>query len=104
MWLSTHGFADVTVSPIDGVAPLIDVLWLALQHIDAREVAALFDRAVPADMQMEVVTNVWRLDVSELADVLEALGKAHPRKEIAKAARKSLMQHRSLMASLHHVK
>ena len=43
----------------------------------------------------EVLDHLWRAEHERTSDVLDALGRHHPDKKIAKAARKSLMKLRN---------
>ncbi len=42
-----------------------------------------------------MLAQIWRLHHPRLPEVLDAIGRGHPVKTVAKAARRALMQHRS---------
>jgi hypothetical protein len=45
--------------------------------------------------QQQMLAQIWRLHHPRLPEVLDAIGRGHPVKTVAKAARRALMQHRS---------
>ena len=97
-WLLTRGAIDP--ADVDPVAVTYGVVTVA---------AALLDEAGPAgavaffedsgrEQVLELLADLWRLDHERLPDVLDALGREHPDKKVAKAARRCLMQYRSRTA------
>jgi hypothetical protein len=72
---------------------VIDFLSVDLDTAGPEEAAAAFSEL--PDGGLVVLDQVWRLDHPRLPDVLEAVGKHHPVKSVAKAARKTLMKHKS---------
>jgi hypothetical protein len=73
---------------------LIDLLAVGLDTAGPDEVVAVLDEGAP-DSALELLEHIWRLDHPRLPDVLDAVGKHHPVKKVAKAARKALMKHKS---------
>ncbi|MGQ0779361.1 MAG: hypothetical protein ACT4NY_33930 [Pseudonocardiales bacterium] len=51
------------------------------------------------DAQLAIVEKIWRIDHPRVEELLEAIGEHHPDKRVAKSARKSLLRHRSWLAS-----
>ncbi|HEY6422759.1 MAG TPA: hypothetical protein VIY28_05820 [Pseudonocardiaceae bacterium] len=51
------------------------------------------------DEQSAVLDNLWRTEHPRLAELLQVIGEHHPDKRVAKSARKTLLQHRSFVAS-----
>lgn len=97
-WLFNHDALD-----LDGIEPhrflggLVDVLGAGLDVGGPAELAGVFDDT-PADRRRELFDSIWRLEHPRVVDVLDALGSAHPDKVTAKAARKALAKHRSMLA------
>jgi hypothetical protein len=83
----------------DPRGPVVDLLAVTLRyaHPDDRgaELVDRFDAAVPPDERLDVLATIWRLPLAEVADVLDELGRSHPDKAVAKAARKAAIRHRS---------
>ena len=78
-----HGMITVaaTMTDVDGPAGALEFVADA----DRGQVLAMFE-------------DIWRLDHPRLAELLETLGQHLPDKELAKAARRCLMRHRSHLA------
>jgi hypothetical protein len=51
------------------------------------------------DSQIDVIKRLWRSPSASTEVVLDTLGDIHPTKQVAKAARKALIQHRSWLAN-----
>ncbi|WP_433267987.1 hypothetical protein ACQPZF_03050 [Actinosynnema sp. CS-041913] len=73
-----------------------DAAWLVTDQlaaswspVDPTPVVDCFNDVVPADLQLSLLNELWRLPHPELIQALEAIGTAHPVKEVAKAARKA---------------
>lgn len=97
-WMAEQGAIDPdTVDPTRFLCGLVDVLAAALDAAGAEEVVAMVDAGGRSGPQ-ELVGALWRLDHPRVADVLEAVGSQHSVKAVAKAARKALVQHRSMLA------
>lgn len=56
------------------------------------------DSRTPEELE-ELLEEMWRYPAPETGDVLDALGRHLPDHEMAKAARKAAMRHRSWMAN-----
>lgn len=98
-WLSERGAIDpATIEPIRHVSGIVDVLGVAVDMGGPNEAVAVFAEADQA-RQLELLEAVWRIDHPRLPEILEILGRSHPTKVVAKAARKALVKHRSLLAS-----
>jgi hypothetical protein len=72
---------------------VIDMLAVELDD-DPDAFVARFDELADG-RPAEILEVVWRTELPETREVLEALGRRHPVKAVAKAARKAAMQHRS---------
>lgn len=97
-WMAERGAIDPdTVDPIRFLHGLVDVLAAALDAAGPEEVVAMVDAGGGSGPQ-EFLGALWRLEHPRVADVLEAVGSQHPVKAVAKAARKALVQHRSMLA------
>jgi hypothetical protein len=94
-WLVTRGAIDpATVDPARVVSGLIDFIAAALDGGGPTEVVAIFSEG-PQEQHLNLLDTIWRIDHPRLAEVLDTLGKHHPVKVVAKAARKALVRHRS---------
>ncbi|MCX4833311.1 hypothetical protein OG746_31715 [Streptomyces sp. NBC_01016] len=99
VWLAEHGFADVP-------APSQDlVFWLTVDTIAAQlsvegnsdELQALVEGL--AAQHSGFFSAAWRVEHPATADVLEAMGRLHPDKKVAKEARKAAFKARSANGS-----
>jgi hypothetical protein len=95
VWLAEHGAADVP-------APSQDlVFWLTIDTIAAQlslegnsdELQALVEGL--AAQHSGFFSAAWRVEHPATADVLEAMGRLHPDKKVAKEARKAAFKARS---------
>ncbi|MEV5611319.1 hypothetical protein [Streptomyces sp. NPDC052225] len=95
VWLAEHGAADVP-------APSQDlVFWLTVDTIAAQlslegnsdELQALVEGL--AAQHSGFFATAWRVEHPATADVLEAMGRLHPDKKVAKEARKAAFKARS---------
>jgi hypothetical protein len=97
VWLTEQGVADVP-APDEAM-----VFWLTVDTL-----AAQLDTHDDAELLQELVSDLvarhvgffataWRVDHPATADVLEAMGRLHPDKAVAKEARKAAFKARSRM-------
>ncbi|MCZ4121146.1 hypothetical protein [Streptomyces sp. H39-S7] len=95
VWLTEHGARDVP-APDEAM-----VFWLTVDTL-----AAQLDSEHAPELLAELVTGlvaqhdgffdaVWRVDHPATSDVLEAMGRLHPDKSVAKTARKAAFKARS---------
>ncbi|GGY37072.1 hypothetical protein [Streptomyces djakartensis] len=95
VWLTEHGAADVP-APSEAM-----VYWLTIDTVAAQlaaegnseELRALVEGL--AQQHGGFFAAVWRVDHPATADVLEAMGRLHPDKKVAKEARKAAFKARS---------
>lgn len=95
VWLTEHGAADVP-APSEAM-----VYWLTIDTVAAQlaaegnseELRALVEGL--AQQHGGFFEAVWRVDHPATADVLEAMGRLHPDKKVAKEARKAAFKARS---------
>ncbi|MFD9006975.1 hypothetical protein ACFV0T_39585 [Streptomyces sp. NPDC059582] len=95
VWLSEHGASDV---PVPSQAM---VFWLTIDTVAAQlaaegnseELQALVEGL--AEQHGGFFAAAWRVDHPATADVLEAMGRLHPDKKVAKEARKAAFKARS---------
>ncbi|MFH8660200.1 hypothetical protein [Streptomyces afghaniensis] len=95
VWLTEHGAADVP-APSEAM-----VYWLTIDTVAAQlaaegnseELRALVEGL--ARQHGGFFEAVWRVDHPATADVLEAMGRLHPDKRVAKEARKAAFKARS---------
>ncbi|KUO22689.1 hypothetical protein [Streptomyces dysideae] len=95
VWLTEHGFSDVPV-PSEAM-----VFWLTIDTVAAQLAAEGNSEELRALVQglaaqhSGFFTAVWRVEHPATADVLEAMGRLHPDRRIAKEARKAAFKARS---------
>ncbi|WP_435282462.1 hypothetical protein [Streptomyces koelreuteriae] len=95
VWLTEHGAVDVP-APSEAM-----VYWLTIDTVAAQlaaegnseELRALVQGL--AQQHSGFFAAVWRVDHPAVADVLEAMGRLHPDKKVAKEARKAAFKARS---------
>ncbi|WP_405909288.1 hypothetical protein OG742_34825 [Streptomyces sp. NBC_00828] len=95
VWLSEHGAADVPV-PSEAL-----VFWLTIDTLAAQlaaegnsaELQALVEGL--AQQHSGFFAAAWRVEHPATPDVLEAMGRLHPDKKVAKEARKAAFKARS---------
>ncbi|MBD9734010.1 hypothetical protein IGX29_19805 [Streptomyces sp. H28] len=95
VWLTEHGATDVP-PPSEAM-----IFWLTIDTVAAQlaaegnseELRALVEGL--AAQHSGFFSTVWRVDHPATADVLEAMGRLHPDKKIAKEARKAAFKARS---------
>jgi hypothetical protein len=93
-WLMSKGVLDPeSVDPTRLMSGVIDFLAVGLDTAGPDETVAAFSEL--PDGGLVVLDQLWRLDHPRLPDVLEAIGEHHPVKSVSKAARKTLMKHKS---------
>ncbi|MEU5364389.1 hypothetical protein ABZ354_13005 [Streptomyces sp. NPDC005925] len=95
VWLTEHGAAHVP-PPAEAMVYWLTIDTLAAQLAaegDSEELRALVQGL--AQQHGRFFEAVWRVDHPATADVLEAMGRLHPDKNIAKEARKAAFKARS---------
>ncbi|WP_330303704.1 MULTISPECIES: hypothetical protein [unclassified Streptomyces] len=99
VWLSEHGVPDVP-APSEAM-----VFWLTIDTLAAQlaaegnsdELQALVEGL--AQQHSGFFATAWRVDHPATPDVLEAMGRLHPDKKVAKQARKAAFKARSQQGS-----
>jgi hypothetical protein len=95
LWLISRERADAaTVAGFVDVAVLVDVL---AGDVDDPERLCSFFASLSEPLRLS--DDIWRHPAPETAVVLDALGVHLPDRELAKAARKAAIRHRSWMAN-----
>ncbi|MFG3660701.1 hypothetical protein [Streptomyces sp. NPDC047706] len=95
VWLTEHGCAEVP-APSEAMVFWLTVDTLAAQLAaegNSEELHALVEGL--AEQHSGFFAAAWRVDHPATADVLEAMGRIHPDKRIAKEARKAAFKARS---------
>jgi hypothetical protein len=87
-----------SVDPERLLSGFVDFLAVGLDTAGPEEVVAVLSDEAPGE-GAELLEQIWRLDHPRLPDVLDAIGKHHPVKAVAKASRKALMRHKSRVTS-----
>jgi hypothetical protein len=96
-WLADHGHHDV---PIDPEAMLRAGLELMSVHATGDNDLEFLDLIAAIDDIEAFIDGAWRIPTPESALVLEGIGRVHPDKGIAKAARKAALRQRSYAANI----
>lgn len=81
--------ADLEPTVADIAWLLTDMLAAMTDESEPEGIAGQLSEAVPVGQEQEVFEAMWRLDHPQGRDVLTLLGKHHPDKKVAKAARKA---------------
>ncbi|MER6853316.1 hypothetical protein ABT333_37450, partial [Streptomyces flaveolus] len=95
VWLTEHGARDVPAPPEEMV------FWLTIDTVAAQLAAEGNSeelRALVQGLAMQhsgFFDTAWRVGHPATADVLEAMGRLHPDKKVAKEARKAAFKARS---------
>lgn len=76
------------------LAPVVDLLWLQLDG-DPDDLVAQFEQLADDGAVDAVLDSMWRVPTAEALEVLEFLGREHPDKAVAKAARTAAFKYRS---------
>jgi hypothetical protein len=79
----------------DAVALLGDAVAATAGDVSGEELAGTLSQVVPPGQEEQAIELMWRSAHPAAAQVLEALGRHHPDKKIAKAARKAAFKARS---------
>jgi hypothetical protein len=87
-------------TPEDAAWLLTDVLVIALTEFEPEDLAQQLRESVPGGQEQEMFELMARLPHPEAAEVLTQIGKHHPDKKIAKAARKSAYRASTRLHSL----
>jgi len=94
MWLLLRGAIEPSsVDPEQMLVGTVEVAAVMLDDAGPDGVVEFFGSDV--DQTLEVLDHIWRADHERTVEVLEALGRHHPDRKIAKAARRSLMKARN---------
>ncbi|RII18511.1 hypothetical protein DSC45_11380 [Streptomyces sp. YIM 130001] len=95
VWLAEHGASDVPPPPEEMVYWLtVDTVAAQLQaEGNSEELQGLVEGL--AEQHSGFFDIAWRVDHPATADVLEAMGRLHPDKKVAKEARKAAFKARS---------
>jgi hypothetical protein len=96
-WLIEHGHTDIE---IDTTAMLRAGIEMMSMHADGADDNEFLDLVTEIDDLGSFIDEVWRVPIAGSAVVLEAIGRVHPDKAIAKAVRKATFKHRSFVANL----
>jgi hypothetical protein len=96
LWLHAHGDDEIELTPDEMMWIFTDTVAGLLETAEPHEAvtAALADAPPEADLEA-MIAEMWRVDHPDTAEVLEALGRHHPDRVVAKAARKSAFKARS---------
>jgi len=79
---------------VKALSPIIDNLAVIYDE-DPDEMIVQFDEMGQHHDPLDIIGNLWQIDLPETIELLEAIGRMHPEKAVAKAARKAVFQHRS---------
>lgn len=89
--------ALLALPPALSLLPLLDMLWIQMMENPGDLLAATAELGSSGGPSLiELLNDLWRVDVPETAEVLEFIGREHPDKHVAKVARKVLFRHRNV--------
>lgn len=95
-WLMEHGLeGPASLSGDDVAGMLLDQLAALLAGGGPVAAVEVLAGLGPPAEQAALVDQIWRTEDPAAVDVLEAIGRHHPDKTVAKAARKALFKRRS---------
>lgn len=95
VWLDAHDM-DASGEPEAGSPEMmLEALAVALAGEGPDAAVAILRAGFGLDWQLEKIDSLWRLDNPHTSAVLDAVGRAHPDKAVAKAARKALFKRNS---------
>jgi hypothetical protein len=98
LWLVEHGYEDGVVGPDDLPETVLEVLGAALDQGGDEGLVDAVAGVGPPGEQLELIGRLRRVPSETTVPVLEAIGRHHPDGDVAKAARRAVLQHRSWMA------
>jgi hypothetical protein len=97
-WLLVRGVLDpAEVEPERALNGMVEVA-AAMIDVDGPRGAVEFCLDTERTEVLALLDQFWRLDHPRVGEVLDCLGRHHPDRVIAKAARKNLMRHRNRIA------
>jgi hypothetical protein len=100
LWLVRHGYDDSSSLPAETLAALlVETLMLILDDEGPDAMVEHLNSLGPADEQLENVERLRVADHPRTADVLDAIGRHHPLKLVAKAARKTAFKRQGYLAA-----
>jgi hypothetical protein len=83
------GLPTLEITPDEAILLLGDSVAAMAENVDGTELAAALRQAVPAGEELQVIEAMARSGHPATGDVLNTLGRYHPDKKVAKAARKA---------------
>jgi Plasmid pRiA4b ORF-3-like protein len=96
MWLVQNGFDDErTLDPGAATLLMAETLVTILDIDGPASLVEHMEELGPPGDQIAMVEDIWRAPSPRIEGVLEAIGKAHPTANVAKAARKAAFRLRS---------
>jgi hypothetical protein len=98
LWLVEHGYEAVLVGPGDPPETALEILAAALEQGGEEALVDVLSAIGSVGEQLQLVGTLWRVRSESVVPVMEVLGRHHPDGEVAKAARRAVLQHRSWMA------
>jgi hypothetical protein len=99
LWLVHQGAeaTEVLLDPDPGV--FSEILGLVFVTGGPTAMLELFETVGQHDEQIAAINRLWRVTTPTSGPVLASLGRLHPVKAVAKAARKAALQHASFVAN-----
>lgn len=96
LWLVRHGFEDPSSLPPETLqTAFLEALAVEIDENGPVAAVALFQSLGPEDEQVRLVEQLVRADHPRASEILEVVGRYHPSKALAKAARKTAFKRRS---------
>lgn len=96
LWLVQHGYADSSsLSPETLQTAMVEAIAVEIDDDGPIAATALFQGLGPEEEQVHMLERLVRADHARTSQVLEAIGRYHPSKPVAKAARKAAFKRRT---------
>lgn len=96
LWLVQHGYEDSSsLSPETLQTAMVEAIAVEIDDDGPVAATALFQSLGPEEEQAHLVERLVRADHARTSEVLETIGRYHPSKSVAKAARKAAFKRRT---------
>lgn len=96
LWLVQHGYEDSSsLSPETLQTAMVEAIAVEIDEGGPVAATAQFQSLGPEEEQAQLVERLVRADHARTSEVLETIGRYHPSKPVAKAARKAAFKRRT---------
>lgn len=96
LWLVQHGYEDSSsLSPETLQTAMVEAIAVEIDDDGPVAATAMFQSLGPEEEQVQLVERLVRTDHARTSEVLETIGRYHPSRSVAKAARKAAFKRRT---------